>query len=42
MNGKKKLWQMCSMECSSAVKTNDIMKFTGKWIEVYLKKDHSE
>ena len=35
----KKMWYVY-MECYSAVKNDDLMKFVGKWME--LEKNHSE
>lgn len=31
-----KLWHICAMEFHSAVKTNNVMKFIGKWIELEI------
>ena len=36
----KKMWYIYTMEYYSAIKNNDVVKFTGKWMEV--EKNHSE
>jgi hypothetical protein len=30
----KKMWYICTMEYYSATKTQDIMNFAGKWVEL--------
>ena len=30
----QKMWYICTMEYYSAIKKNDFMKFTGKWMEL--------
>ena len=30
----KKMWYICAMEYSSALKKNEMMEFAGKWMEL--------
>jgi hypothetical protein len=30
----EKIWYLCTMECYSAMKKNEILSFAGKWMEL--------